>query len=404
MAASGPSINGIPAILDNLLRDYAGTHFDYDDRGNMVRRTHNGQVTHFRWSAGNQLRQVTDPGVKTTRYHYDPLGRRIAKHTVPLGQSQQLPTEDGQWGATLFGWDGDQMAWEADYARRLTVHYVFKPNSFVPLLQASSQTDTRKMFLERPDAPTGEYVDDERSYDLDLDPLHNGEYIPGFTEAGNPPAPLRDFYYYQCDHLGTPMELTDEQGSIAWEANYKAWGEARIAISEAARKVKLKNPIRFQGQYFDDESGLHYDRFRYYDPVVGRFVSKDPIRLQGGINLHEYAPNPTVWVDPFGLTSAAPPTITAAEITSRTRTQIQDWAKQKGLIPVKQDSTGEDVKCPSASKQRLRLDRGHTDPITGLPYNDKNAAVDHTHGYEPDGTTKIRSPLDRNAHFPTTGE
>ena len=306
LATSGPRINGIPAILDNLLRDYAGTHFDYDDRGNMVRRTHNGQVTHFRWSAGNQLLQVTDPGVRTTRYHYDPLGRRIAKHTVPLGQSQQLPTEDNQWGATLFGWDGDQMAWEADYARRLTVHYVFEPNSFVPLLQASSQTDIRKMFLERPDVATSEYVDDYGSYTIDLDPLYNGEYIPGFTEAGNPPAPLRDFYYYQCDHLGTPMELTDEQGSIAWEANYKAWGEAKITVSEAARKAKLKNPIRFQGQYFDEESGLHYNRFRYYDPVSGRFISNDPIRLMGGINLHQYAPNPMEWIDPLGLTARLP--------------------------------------------------------------------------------------------------
>ncbi|WP_420907018.1 RHS repeat-associated core domain-containing protein [Variovorax boronicumulans] len=106
------------------------------------------------------------------------------------------------------------------------------------------------------------------------------------------------------------MELTDEGGNIAWEANYKAWGEARLTISEAGRKAGLKNPIRFQGQYLDEETGLHYNRFRYYDPMVGRFVSKDPIGLLGGSNTHAFAPNPVQWIDPLGLsnkkTSAAP--------------------------------------------------------------------------------------------------
>jgi RHS repeat-associated protein len=73
-------------------------------------------------------------------------------------------------------------------------------------------------------------------------------------------------------------------------------GEARLTISEAARKAGLKNPIRFQGQYLDEETGLHYNRFRYYDPAAGRFISRDPIGLLGGLNLHQYAPNTTAWV------------------------------------------------------------------------------------------------------------
>jgi len=60
-------------------------------------------------------------------------------------------------------------------------------------------------------------------------------------------------------------------------------------------------PLRYQGQYFDAETGLHYNRFRYYDPDAGRFISQDPIGLAGGINLYQYAPNPLVWVDPLGL-------------------------------------------------------------------------------------------------------
>ncbi|MCQ6463566.1 RHS repeat-associated core domain-containing protein, partial [Vibrio parahaemolyticus] len=62
-------------------------------------------------------------------------------------------------------------------------------------------------------------------------------------------------------------------------------------------------PLRLPGQYFDDETGLHYNLFRYYAPECGRFVSQDPIGLKGGINLYQYAPNPLSWIDPLGLTT-----------------------------------------------------------------------------------------------------
>ena len=133
-------------------------------------------------------------------------------------------------------------------------------------------------------------------YDIDRDPLWNGEAEasagPGFTKE--------EIAYYQCDHLGTPQELTDHQGDIAWAAQYKAWGQAKEVISEAARKAGISNPIRFQGQYLDEETGLHYNRYRYFDPGSGRFVSNDPIGLLGGNNLKQYAGNPVEWVDPLG--------------------------------------------------------------------------------------------------------
>ncbi|WP_272692237.1 RHS repeat-associated core domain-containing protein, partial [Providencia sp. PROV064] len=59
--------------------------------------------------------------------------------------------------------------------------------------------------------------------------------------------------------------------------------------------------LRFQGQYFDKETGLHYNTFRYYAPDLGRFTQQDPIGLAGGLNLYQYAPNPLTWVDPWGL-------------------------------------------------------------------------------------------------------
>ena len=130
------------------------------------------------------------------------------------------------------------------------------------------------------------------AYDIDQDPLwtHTPQALPIDVLA-----------WYQCDHLGTPLELTDPTGQIAWSAQYKAWGEVKEQRSDWAQRQGLTNPIRFQGQYHDHETGLHYNRYRYYDPRVGRFVSKDPISYAGGLNLYAYAPNPVEWIDPLGL-------------------------------------------------------------------------------------------------------
>jgi len=324
---------------------------------------------------------------------YGPLGRRIAKRTSRA--------------TTLFGRDGDTLAFESTQSaeaqqegqawRGDSVHYIHEPGSFVPLIQirqpqavALSETTDVKALI----------ADNGGRYDIEQDPLWNGE-------QSRPPAPFgkEEIAFYQCDHLGTPQELTDYEGRVAWSASYKAWGEARQAISEAGRRAGFRNPIRFQGQYWDDETGLHYNRYRYYDPHSGRFVSSDPIKILGGLNIFAYAKNPNSYVDPLGLTTT-PSTITASEITDKTRSEIRALATAKGLTPTGQpDSSGlpRKWKCPCTGNQRLRLDRGHIDQQTGLPYNDPKAAVDHVQAYQPDGITKVVSPVDGNAHFPTKG-
>ena len=127
-------------------------------------------------------------------------------------------------------------------------------------------------------------------------------------------------YWYQNDHLGTPRELTSNSGNIEWEAVYQAWGNTVTVEWEEVAQVQELNPIqlngaeqsyllqphRFQGQIYDVETGLHYNRFRYYDPDAGRFVSHDPIGLLGGDNHFQYAPNPVEWVDPWGLSKSKP--------------------------------------------------------------------------------------------------
>jgi RHS repeat-associated protein len=94
----------------------------------------------------------------------------------------------------------------------------------------------------------------------------------------------------------------DESGTVVWLARYKAWGGWKNTWKEKPDPAEAANALRFQGQYHDEETGLHYNRHRYYDPQTGRFISKDPIGLAGGINVYQYAPNPVQWIDPLGLT------------------------------------------------------------------------------------------------------
>lgn len=284
----------LPKLLDNLLKEYAGVSYGYDARGNVVKRTQDGLRSEYEWDAFNRMiRATTWHGVST--FAYDPLGRRIAKHSHSVeGTVLQEKIR------TMYCWDGDTLALESSalggYAvGERTVHYVYERDSFVPLVQT-----TRSQALRL--APTTDVkalmAGNHGKYDIALDPLWNGE-----CEQEADPFGKDEIAFYQCDHLGTPLELTDHEGNVAWSAKYKAWGQAKQAISQAAYKAGIRNPNRFQGQYFDEETGLHYNRHRYYDPDVARYLTQDPIGLNGGENLYEYAHNPTGWMDPLGLTA-----------------------------------------------------------------------------------------------------
>ncbi len=120
---------------------------------------------------------------------------------------------------------------------------------------------------------------------------------PPFTVMANTgqstPAAL---YYVHNDHLGSPQALTNETGAVVWRATYDPFGQATVTTST------ITNNLRYPGQYFDSETGLHYNWHRYYDPKTGRYISSDPIGLRGGLNTYLYArANPLRYIDPFGL-------------------------------------------------------------------------------------------------------
>jgi RHS repeat-associated protein len=103
------------------------------------------------------------------------------------------------------------------------------------------------------------------------------------------------WYWFVSDHLGTPQKMVDASGSVVWAAAYAPFGEARLY------KDEVVNNLRFPGQYYDVETGLHYNWHRYYDPETGRYLRPDPIGLAGGINPYVYALNsPANWIDPDG--------------------------------------------------------------------------------------------------------
>jgi len=97
------------------------------------------------------------------------------------------------------------------------------------------------------------------------------------------------------NHLGTPRAMTDENGNVVWKADYKPFGEAEVAGD-------VENRFRFPGQYWDGETGLHYNWHRYYDSGIGRYLTGDPIGLEGGINIYSFVNNnPINLIDPSGL-------------------------------------------------------------------------------------------------------
>ena len=118
---------------------------------------------------------------------------------------------------------------------------------------------------------------------------------------GNAASSLEEerIFYYINDHLGTAQLLLDEQAVVVWQGNYQPFGEVDVVVND------LEQHFRFPGQIFDTESGLHYNWNRYYNPETGRYISPDPIGLDGGLNLYAYVGNdPVNWMDLEGLYSA----------------------------------------------------------------------------------------------------
>ena len=287
-----------------LIQNGKRIRYTYDSHGRVLYKTtestdereakQNRQGLQLEYNANNELAKSLrteyqgNKIIKTlTEYHYDAFGRRIHKHSETrnfIQNKEQLrQTSKTQHQHTHMLWDGDLPIQE--YSDTHVYTTIYDQGSFKPVARLVWLKDGLTISVnDEPELDKGWYGNNKPTAKTDVQVFH-----------------------YHNDHLGTPNELTNDEGEVVWLADYEAWGNtAKVVWNQACietlnvEKEHLQ-PIRFQGQHFDEETGLHYNRFRYYDPDMGMFTTRDPIGLRGGDNVFQYAPNPTGWVDPFGL-------------------------------------------------------------------------------------------------------
>jgi len=123
-------------------------------------------------------------------------------------------------------------------------------------------------------------------------------YRPGSTWTTDPLFMKEgsNYYFYTNDHLGTPQKLTAVNGAVVWSVKYSSFGKATVEVET------VENSLRFSGQYYDRETGLHYNYNRYFSFEVGRFLRTDPLGFKAGVNIYSYVlNNPVNLKDPYGL-------------------------------------------------------------------------------------------------------
>ena len=232
----------------NRLTTCKNNEYHYDRKGFLVEKTvlpeGGGDPERWRytWDVLGLLQDVERPDGLRVEFKYDAFARRVAKRTL-------------RGGAVLSRY-----------------HYIWDLASLLHevKLGADGEPDSVRTYLyEDPD---------------DVMPL-------GHRDTGG-----AGWVYYVEDVIGTPTDLIDARGRLLGRLQYTTFGKA-----EPAPGSKETTQFRFPGQYADPDTGLHYNRFRFYDPEVGRYISPDPIGYWGGFNLFAYGPNPIGWQDLYGL-------------------------------------------------------------------------------------------------------
>lgn len=280
------------------------TTYRYDADGNLAQREDpDGGRWWFHWNGAGQLVQVDKPGGTAVTFRYDAFGRRVEKNA------------DGV--VTRWVWDGNvplhEWRGEGDVPEALrTAELRGRRKGLLGARDRLGDDDAWAEALRSAaaDEELG-WLADELLAQLDAEPedvLPDEDGVITWLFEPESFAPLarvsekRGAMAVFTDHLGTPLCLTDEAGEVAWQGVTDTFGRCEVTDGDARLC-----PWRFPGQYADAETGLFYNRFRYYSAEVGGYVSRDPIGLAGGLGVHGYVEDPTGWVDPCGLAPAPSP-------------------------------------------------------------------------------------------------
>nr|EFR1170263.1 RHS repeat protein [Escherichia coli] len=324
---------------DNRIARDAHYLYRYDRHGRLTEKTDlipeggirtDDERTHrYHYDSQHRLvhytrTQYAEPLVES-RYLYDPLGRRVAKRVwrrerdltgwMSLSRKPQV---------TWYGWDGDRLTTIQNDRSRIQT--IYQPGSFTPLIRVETATGEQAKTQRRSLADTlqqsggedggsvvfppvlvqmldrleseilADRVSEESrrwlaSCGLTVEQIQN-QMDPVYT-------PARKIHLYHCDHRGLPLALVSTEGATEWCAEYDEWGN----LLNEENPHQLQQLIRLPGQQYDEESGLYYNRHRYYDPLQGRYITQDPIGLKGGWNFYQYPLNPVQYIDSMGLAS-----------------------------------------------------------------------------------------------------
>jgi RHS repeat-associated protein len=281
--------------------------FGYDSNGNTI--TENSRQ--YTYNQNQRLIKVTDTYTDTVlgEYTYNANGQRVKK------------VVDGRTTYFIYDQSGNLIE-EADENGNINSDYIYLGS--VPIARVDEYWEGMKT----PEAPANTAITPGDTQ-LTVSWSANDEPVDGYkihwgTESGNYTesadvgdttsytitgltngttyyiaikayADIKRTLYYHTDHLGTPILMTDKDGNKVWEGEFLPFGEEYLITGS------VTNNLRFPGQYYDGETGLHYNWHRDYKPELGRYVERDPIGFKGGINPYNYTNNPVNWTDPFGL-------------------------------------------------------------------------------------------------------
>ncbi len=283
-----------------------------DSMGNVIGQTINTDSFSCTYDAAYQLLGVEKNGTLEESFAYDLVGNRTHAAGVTGEITVNANNELVSYGGICQAFDANgnlirktenenTISYVYDVAGRLVLVWAGDINTGTLTAEYGYDPFGKRLWKEVEGVRTFFYYSDEGlagEYDAAGNEIRTYDYKPGSDWTTDPVFMQQGgaIYFYHNNHLGTPLALTDINGNIAWKADARAFGKTDVMVGQ------VENNLRFPGQYYDAETGLHYNRHRYYDPQTGRYTRVDPLGFEGGsVMLYGYASNnPMTLVDPEG--------------------------------------------------------------------------------------------------------